>query len=117
VESIFGRLESYDPLIRRDARNELAKQGTAAVPSINKVLVSKKSSYRLRLGIVVALNRMQDLKADSLSNDAYDAIVNASKDPDPTLSDEASRFLRKYPKAGRTTSPPRTPARRYRMPR
>jgi hypothetical protein len=98
LESIFGRLESYDPLIRRDARDELAKQGAATLPSIEKVLVSNKSSYRLRLGILVALNKMQDLKANALSSKAYAAIVSAQKDPDPTLSDEASRFLKRYPK-------------------
>jgi hypothetical protein len=100
LESIFGRLESYDPLVRWDARDELAKQGAAAMPSIEKVLVSKKSSYRLRLGVILALNKMQGLKAaDLLSREAYDAIARAQKDPDPTLSDAASRFLQKYPRA------------------
>ena len=101
LESIFGRLESYDPLVRRDARDELAKRGTAAMPAIEKVLVSKKSSYRLRLGIIDALNKMQGLKAGSLSSEAYDAIARAQKDPDPTLSEAAGRFLQKYPRTGK----------------
>ena len=98
MTSLFGRLESYDPLVRRDARDELAKRGPAALPDIEKVLVSNKSSYRLRLGIIVALNKMQGLKADSLSSEAYGAIVRAQNDPDPTLSDEASRFVKRYPR-------------------
>jgi hypothetical protein len=112
LESIFGRIESYDPLVRRDARDELAKQGAAAMPSIEKVLVSKKSSYRLRLGIIAALNKMSGLKADSLSSEAYDAIVRAQKDPDPTLSDEASRFLKKYPRTGKGSAGGRREATR-----
>jgi hypothetical protein len=98
MASLLGRLESYDPLVRRDARDELAKRGPAALPDIEKVLVGNKSSYRLRLGIIDALNKMQGLTADSLSSEAYSAIVRAQNDPDPTLSDQASRFVKRYPR-------------------
>jgi len=109
LESLFGRLESYDPLVRRDARDELAKRGVAVLPDVQKVLTSSKISYRLRLGIIDALNKMQGLKTDSLSNEAYAAIVRAQNDPDPTLSDEASRFVKKYPRPAKSkiTSPGR----------
>lgn len=89
------RLESNDPIIRRDARKDLAAQGQAALPWIQAVLTDGQSSYRLRLGIIVAMNQMSDLPTHQLSQAVIDAIADASVHPDPTLRAEASRLLKK----------------------
>ncbi|MEK7995257.1 MAG: hypothetical protein AAB403_15745 [Planctomycetota bacterium] len=77
IPSIARRLESSDAIIRLDARAELAQMGSAAVPFIQEVLVDRDSSYRLRLGVLVALNKMPaDIGA--LSAPAVSAIEKAS---------------------------------------
>lgn len=92
-----SRLESYDPIIRYDARVELAKQGPAALKWIQKVLGDPKSSYRIRLGVLVALNKMEDVSASALGLSTIDAIIFASiRDPDATLRQQAGRVLKKY---------------------
>jgi hypothetical protein len=103
------RLESSDVYIRRDARNDLAKQGEAALPLIEDILADAKSSYRLKLGVIVALNNMPNLRADKLKPSSVNAIKNASSDPDEALRSEAAKFLSKYGSAiGRSAMLPVT---------
>jgi hypothetical protein len=89
-------LESPDPIIRRNARADLANQGTAAVPWMESVLYDPKNSYRLRLGVIVALNHIQNLQAETLKPSTVAAIKSAITDPDEALSSEAKIFLDKY---------------------
>jgi len=92
IPSISRRLESSDAIIRLDARAELAQIGSAAVPFIQEVLVDPDSSYRLRLGVLAALNKMPaDIGA--LSPLAVSAIEKASRDQDPALRGEVLKFL------------------------
>jgi hypothetical protein len=88
------RLESDDPIIRRDARLALAKMGDTALPWIQKVLEDPKSSYRLQVGVITALGNMKQLKVEKLSKTTVNVIIEASVAKDEALRDSALRFLR-----------------------
>ena len=88
-------LESPNALIRRNARADLAKQGQAALPWIEAVLDDPKG-YRIKLGVIVALNNMQDLRVEALKPSTIARIQNAALDPDEALKNEAINFLNKY---------------------
>lgn len=94
-----GALESPDAIVRRNGRAELARQGQSAVPWIDEVLAKPESSYRLRLGVIAALNNMQGLRADTLRPAAVEAIKKAAADSDEALRNEARSFLDKYQSA------------------
>lgn len=96
VADFAKRLESDDPIIRRDARMELARMGDKALPSIQKVLEDPKSSYRLRLGVITALGSMEQLKPENLSPSTLNAIIEASADKDDALRGSALRFFGKH---------------------
>ena len=89
-------LQSPDAVVRRNARADLAKQGAAALPWIESILYDRNSSYRLKLGVIVALNNMPNLRANTLKPSTITAIRNASSDPDDALRNEANAFLQKY---------------------
>lgn len=88
------RLESSDLVIRRDARTDLAKEGAAALPWIQSVLADGDSSYRLKLGVIIALDEMPNVKLDSFPPRSIQGLVEASVDRDETLRGEARRVLR-----------------------
>lgn len=88
-----GRLQSNDPIIRRDARTDLANRGAAAFPWIQQVLADTNSSYRIRLGVISALNQMRGKSVDALSPATIEGIIDSSAHPDATLRAEARRFL------------------------
>ena len=90
-ERFRQRLESDDPIVRRDGRTALAKQGSSALPWIDSVLAAAGSSYRLRLGVIVALNQMAG-SVPALSSGARLAVTRAAQDVDPTLSAEARKL-------------------------
>jgi hypothetical protein len=87
------RLDAGDPTVRRSARQDLAVTGTIAIPWIEQVLSHPSSSYRLRLGTIVALNGMRPEIRGSLSSAAREQIILAALQPDKTLSEAAQRFL------------------------
>ena len=89
-------LESTDPVIRRNARSDLAKQGAAAVPWIEDCWNNPKSSYRLRIGTLVALNNMSAVNTQQLKPSTIAAFQRAANDPDDALRNEALRFLNRY---------------------
>jgi hypothetical protein len=105
-EAFASSLESSDPIVRRRARADLAQQGEAAVPWIESVLSDPGSSYRLRLGVIVALNNMPNLRADALRPATFAAIKGVVTDPDETLRSEAGNFLNKYGSSFRENAPP-----------
>ncbi len=90
------RLESDDPIIRRDARMELAKMGEKGLPFIEKVLGDPKSSYRLRLGVITALGTMDQVALEKLNQTTLNAIIEASMDKDEALRRAALRFFGKH---------------------
>lgn len=92
-ETLGRRLESDDPVMRLDARAELAKAGLDALPYIRDVLENRNSSYRLRLGVISALNNIKEVSASSLGPAGGCAIKTASRDSDSAIRTEAKRFL------------------------
>ena len=96
LDVLRKRLESPDPIIRQDARNELASRGKSALPVIRTILADPASSYRARLGAIYALNGMRGISADDVNGAPFKAILQAVKDPDKLLADEAFRFFTKY---------------------
>jgi hypothetical protein len=90
-------LESSDAIVRRKTRYILSIQDPKVVlPWINEVLKDKASSYRLRLGVLVALNNMPNLPAQSLLPETITAIQNTLNHPDDTLRNEALSMAKKY---------------------
>jgi len=89
-------LESPDPVIRRNARADLARQGAAAVPWIEDCWNNPKSSYRLKLGTLIALNNMSAVNNGELRPSTIAEFQRASSDPDEALRTEALKFLNRY---------------------
>jgi hypothetical protein len=90
-------LESPDAIVRRSARYQLSLQDQNEVlPWINGILKDKGSSYRLRLGVLVALNNMPNLPVQSLLPETITAIQNTINDPDDALRNEALGLAKKY---------------------
>jgi len=90
-------LESPDAIVRRKTRYALSLQDqSVAIPWIESVLKDKSSSYRLRLGVLVALNNMPNLRAESLLPATITAIQNNLNDPDDALRNEALGLARRY---------------------
>jgi hypothetical protein len=92
----ISSLESPDPIIRRNARADLARQGASAVPWIEDCWNNPKSSYRLKLGTLVALNNMSSVNTSALRPSTITEFQRASSDPDTTLRNEALTFLNRY---------------------
>jgi hypothetical protein len=92
VDAIFGRLQSNDPLVRRDARRELAQLGLPILPSIEKVLLSETSSYLLRVGTLSVLTNMPGVSS-KITEPALAAITAMTKDRDPVVRDLASSLV------------------------
>lgn len=89
-------LESPDPVIRRNARADLARQGAAAVPWIEECWNNPRSSYRLKVGTLIALNAMSSVNTGGLRPSTIAEFQRASSDPDEALRTEALKFLNRY---------------------
>jgi hypothetical protein len=90
-------LESPDAIVRRQTRLALSSQDqSVALPWIDSVLRDTHSSYRLRLGVLVALNHMPNLRAESLSPATVTAIQNSLNDSDDALRNEALGLAYRY---------------------
>jgi len=87
------RLESDDPIIRRQARQELSQQKTQQWGYIEGALANRYSSYRVRLGVLTALSENSCADVRKLSPASMQTITEASGDPDPTLRNLARRCL------------------------
>ena len=97
VRDLAIGLESPDAIVRRKTREHLANLDQAtALPWIDEVLKDPKSSYRLKLGVIVALNNMPKLSKESLEPSTISAIQSAVGHPDATLRNEAVNFLNRY---------------------
>ncbi|MGI9354992.1 MAG: SPOR domain-containing protein [Rhizobiaceae bacterium] len=95
-------LEADSPLSRREARNALIGHGIPAVQPMMKVFSKPSSSYRTRLGSLVALNGMlhrKDITAGEvqtlLSNTDIKNIAKMSAVKDATMRRHASNVLAK----------------------
>lgn len=97
---IIARLDSSDPIIRRDARAALAKAGKQALPDIKRAMQDSNAPYRIQLGTLSALNEMAGLTVADVSGAPIRTAVAAVTNADATLSDEAFRFLTKFAATG-----------------
>ena len=94
---LMAGLESPDAIVRRKTRYQLSIQDQhLALPLINDILKDGASSYRLRIGALVALNNMPNLPAQSLYPETIRAIQNSINDPDEVLRNEALALAKKY---------------------
>jgi hypothetical protein len=82
---IQERLEATDPIIRRQARQDLSQQTSQQWQFIESTLANPASSYRLRLGVISALSGNKCTGLDKLSPAALGTVIRASADPDPSL--------------------------------
>lgn len=96
ANAFASSLESPDPVIRLKARGDLARQGAAAVPWIEDCWNNPKSSYRLRIGTLIALNNMSAVNVQALRPSTIAAFQRAASDPDATLRSESLKFLNRY---------------------
>jgi hypothetical protein len=97
-KDLAKQLQSTDPIIRLDARTQLALLGQTAIPFIQEVLVSSSSPYLLKLGSISALNsKMNSIPLSALNPPGRCAIVQASFDDDDTLRYEAQQLVQKHP--------------------
>ncbi len=97
LDDIFERLESDDPIVRRDARRDLATQGHTALPRIEKALQDAKASYRLQVGCLVALNLMRNVMVSQQTRASIKALYEKYRESDPVLSSEADIYLHNLP--------------------
>jgi hypothetical protein len=96
IQDFSVGLESPDALVRRKTRAQLARQNPiAAVPWIEDVLEDTRSSYRLRLGVLAALNQMADARGESLRPATIAVMQSMLCDSDDTLRNEAYSYLQK----------------------
>lgn len=97
IQDFSVGLESPDAIVRRQTRAELAKQDQGvALPWMQNVLEDDNSSYRLRLGVLVALNQMKNLSAQSLQPETIARLQSTLCHSDDSLRNEAYTFLQKY---------------------
>jgi|SRR5215469_404771 len=90
LDEIFDRLESDDPIVRRDARRDLAAQGSNGLPRIERVLQDERASYRLQLGALVALNLIQGVTVSEKTKAGINALYQKYK-CDPGQTDQEAR--------------------------
>jgi hypothetical protein len=91
VTTTEDRLLSADPLIRRDARIDLSRQGPAAFEQLGSLLGSDQ--YRLQLGAAAAIAAMPRAERDLLTPELRRQLEVLTRDPDTTLSTTARRAL------------------------
>jgi hypothetical protein len=100
IQTDVKRLESDTSHVRRGARSELAAEGVAVVEPLLEGLSEDPLSYRLRLGIIVALTEMlRENKQNRteiielIKEEDLVRLVDAAADEDRTTRIYASEFL------------------------
>ncbi len=100
IRRLINQLESDTSHVRRRARSSLASIGPQIIAPALRRLSDRTISYRLQLGLIVALaEMMRDYKKDRseiiamIGQDDLRRLVDASADRDRTLRIHASEFL------------------------
>ena len=106
IEDIMDALDADNPIIRENARRDLAVLGSSATPQIEAALTDPQTSLRVRLEVLIALSTMRPI-ALSLSGPARCAIADAAHDPDEALRKAATNLLTAGVHAPRTCTSPR----------
>mgnify|MGYP005728637649 CR=1 FL=1 len=101
IETLKAGLSDDDPRTRRAARRALSNQGLGLLaPALTELTSTGGLTYRVRLGLVVALTEMmrdnkrsREALVKQISPDALGVLLDAAVDPDRTLRIHASEFL------------------------
>jgi hypothetical protein len=100
VPRLIAELKSDNPIVRRNARDELIAVGPAGVKPMMTTWRQSSGDYRVKLGAVFALNGMlrEDTSrnravAGELTNDDIALLVHAASDADKTVRLQATEFL------------------------
>jgi hypothetical protein len=89
-----SRLGSPDPIIRRDARTDLASLNRDGLPYIENVLSDPNSPSKVRLGVVAALNQMRDPHvAELLSAQSLVVLLRGIGASDNDYRSETRKFV------------------------
>ena len=93
-----ARLQSDDPVTRVYARRELSELQAGAFPFAQHVLTNESSyyNYRLRLGVITALNGISSRVPISLDSAAICEIALSAADSDLTLRSQAEQLLSRH---------------------
>jgi hypothetical protein len=94
AETAIANLEADDPVIRLTARRQLASLGPEAINSVEKAL-KPESSYRVKLGVMVAANQMRGFKPESLSTSAWCEVWRSAQTGDDAMKAQANLLLSK----------------------
>ena len=94
----MANLEADDPLIRLTARRQLASLGADATNAMDKALRNPDSSYRLKLGVIVAANEMSGFRPEAFSALAWCGVLRSFQSGDNTMKAQANRLLKKQTK-------------------
>lgn len=100
VKDLIIKLKSDDTSERRNARDVLSTQDVAAVAQIMEAFRKESSNYRVRLGVLYALDEIIRRKPDqraqisaALKSEDFPLLVAAASDDDKTLRMQAADFL------------------------
>jgi hypothetical protein len=93
--AVIANLDSDDTLVRLTARRQLAALGPEATSAMDRALVDRASSYRVRLGVIVAAIQMPGFKPNGFSTAAWCEVWNATQTSDDTLKTQANLLLKK----------------------
>jgi hypothetical protein len=95
AETAIANLEADDPVIRLTARRQLASLGPQAINSMEMILTKPDSSYRAKLGVIIAANQMSGFRPDSFSRSAWCAIWRSAQTDDNAMKAQANLLLSK----------------------
>ncbi len=100
LNKAMSDLRSGSPDVRREAREELATVGPAAVSEMMKEWAAHPEAYRVKLGVLVSLTKilrgnksLAPQVSDSLGAEDLRLILEALNDPDRTVRMYAGEFL------------------------
>jgi hypothetical protein len=100
VPQLIAELRSDNPIVRRNARDELIAVGPEGVKPMMTALHQSSGEYRVKLGVVFALNGMLREEtarngpvARELTDDDLTLLVHAAFDDDQTVRLQAAEFL------------------------
>ena len=93
--AVIAKLDDDDPLIRLTARKQLASLGLEAASHMDQSLADPDSSYRVKLGVIVAANQMSGFRPEALSATAWCGVWHSAQSGDETMKAQASLLLQK----------------------
>jgi len=96
--TVVQNLDSDDPLIRLTARKQLALLGPEAMSTMDKAMANLDSSYRVKLGVIVAANEMKGFRPEAFSPRAWCEVWWAAQTGDETMKGQANLLLKKQTK-------------------